>query len=344
MRNLKHLTGPILMGILVSTAMFFSSCTKEGPQGPPGEDGESAQDQCGTCHDVSTDVKAREVQWASSKHKTGGNFERNAAYCAGCHTHEGFIDVLENGNTNMVASKSPSNPSPIGCRTCHQIHETFGPEDWQLTASEPIDLIVGDGTPADMGKGNVCASCHQARNPDPLPVAGGDDVTINSPYWGPHYGTQTNMIAAQGGVEFDGEVGYNKGPHSDMEGGCVTCHMAEPYGDQAGGHNMSMTYAYHGHDAPLTSGCTDCHDSEDFDFNYGGVQTDTEDLLADLKDELVSRGVMDDTDHAVPGNYSSSEAGALYNYLYVLKDASLGVHNSHYAKALLENTLDKLNS
>lgn len=333
-----------MLGVLVATATFFSSCTKEGPQGPPGEDGENASNQCGTCHDVSTDVKARQVQWAESKHATGGNFERNDAGCAGCHTNEGFLNVVENGNTNMVATESPEHPTMIGCRTCHQVHETFTPEDWQLTATEPVELIVGDGTPADMGKGNVCASCHQARNPEPLPVPGEGDVTINSPYWGPHHGPQTNMIAAQGGVEFDGKLSYSQGPHSDMDGGCVTCHMAEPYGDQAGGHNMSMTYAYHGHDAPLTSGCKECHEGKDFNFNYGNVQTETGELLTELRGKLINSGVMDSTDHAVPGTHSVENAGALYNYLFVKEDFSLGVHNPNYAKALLENSIGKLDS
>ncbi|MCF8308492.1 MAG: hypothetical protein K9I68_05730 [Bacteroidales bacterium] len=343
MKNLKRLTGPIIMGVIVTTAILISGCTKEGPQGPPGEDGEDASSQCGTCHDVSTEIQAKEVQWASSKHKTGGNFERNASYCAGCHTSEGFIDVIENGNTSMVASESPTNPSPIGCKTCHQIHQTYTPQDYQLTTSEPVDLIVGD-EPADMGKGNVCANCHQARDPEPLPQPGGGDVAIESPYWGPHHGTQTNMIAAQGGVEFEGDYDYSTGPHSDMEGGCVTCHMSDPYGDQAGGHNMSMTYAYHGHDAPLTSGCTQCHEGEDFDFNYGNVQTETEELLAELETKLIEQGIMDEEDHAIPGTYSATEAGALYNYLFVMEDSSAGVHNSNYSEALLKNSIDKLDS
>ena len=344
MKNLKQLTGPIIMGVIVTTAILISGCTKEGPQGPPGEDGVSAENQCSSCHNESSVIQAKEVQWEESKHATGGTYARSDAGCAGCHTHEGFIDVMDNGNTDMVAPEAISQPSPVNCKTCHQIHENFSAQDYQLTTSEPVDLIVGGEEPADMGKGNVCANCHQARDPEPLPQPNGDDVQINSPYWGPHHGTQTNMIAAQGGVEFEGEQGYSTGPHADMEGGCVTCHMSEPYGDQAGGHNMSMTYAYHGHDAPLTSGCAQCHEGEDFDFNYGNVQTETEELLAELKTKLVSQGIMDESDHAIPDTYSAVEAGALYNYLFVMEDSSAGVHNSNYAKALLINSIEKLDS
>jgi hypothetical protein len=345
MIKLKPILSSITLGLLITTGMLLSGCTKEGAQGPAGEDGADGADgldgeeQCGTCHDMSTDVKARIIQWEASKHATGGNFERNSATCAGCHTNEGFLDVLENEATDMVASGTMQNPTMIGCRTCHNIHETYTPEDWQLTTSGPVDLIMGGET--DQGKGNICANCHQARNPGTLTEPGGDDIQITSPYWGPHHGTQSNMIAAMGGFEIPGDLAYTTGPHTDMEGGCKTCHMAEAYGTQAGGHQMAMGYAYHGSTVPNTAGCQDCHEGiEGFDFT--GTQTETQALLDELKTELLAQGLIDEGDHAVPGTYAANEAGAVYNYLFVLEDWSLGVHNHRYAKALLQNTIDDL--
>lgn len=342
MIKLRPFLSSITLGLLITAGMLLSGCTKEGPQGPAGEDGADGADgldgeeQCGTCHDMSTDVKARIIQWEASVHATGGNFERNGARCAGCHTHEGFMDVLENGATDMVASGTMSNPTPPGCRTCHKIHETYTPEDWQVTASAPVDLIMGGET--DQGKGNLCVNCHQARDPGTLTEPGGDDVQITSPYWGPHYGTQSNMIAAMGGFEISGDLAYSTGPHTDMEGGCKTCHMAEPYGTQSGGHQMNMSYQYHGSAVGNTAGCQDCHEGiEDFDF--AGTQTDVQEMLDELRTELIAQGLLDESDHAVPGTYPANEAGAVYNYIYVLKDHSLGVHNHRYAKALLANSL-----
>jgi hypothetical protein len=346
MNKLKPFLSSLAMGLLITAGLIMSGCTKEGPQGPAGEDGADGADgldgeeQCGTCHDMSTDVKARILQWENSGHALNGNFERNGASCAGCHTNEGFNDVLENNGEDMIASATMSNPTPVGCRTCHKIHETYTPSDWQLKGADPVTLIVGGET--DQGTGNTCANCHQARDAGIIGSTPGEgEVTITSPYWGPHHGTQANMIAADGGFEIPGDMSYTTGPHSSMEGGCVTCHMAEPYGVQSGGHQMAMGYAYHGSTVPNTAGCEDCHEGiESFDF--AGTQTDVQEMLDELEVELLARGLMDEDHHAVPGTYPTNEAGAVYNFLFVKEDWSLGVHNHRYAKALLANTLADL--
>ncbi len=58
--------------------------------------------------------------------------------------------------------------------------------------------------------------------------------------------------------------------------------------------------------------------------------------------DAIADGVMDATEHAVPGTYSSARAGALWNYLTVLEDRSDGVHNPKYAKDLLQAAIDAL--
>ncbi|MGM0565605.1 MAG: hypothetical protein ACQESX_02495 [Bacteroidota bacterium] len=349
MKNLRPILSSLTLGLLITAGMLLSGCTKEGPEGPAGEDGADGADgldgeeQCGTCHDMSTDVKSRIIQWEASKHATGGNFNRNDAGCAGCHTNEGFRDVLENEATDMVASGTMENPTMIGCRTCHKIHESYSPADWNLTNQEPVTLIMGNDEPTDHGTGNVCASCHQARQPSGgLPEPGGEDVEITYFRWGPHHGTQANMISGQGGFEIPGDMSY--GPehtHYTMEGGCNTCHMAEANADLAGGHTMAMAYEQYGSSVPHTEGCQECHtDIESFDF--AGTQTDVRALLDELRTVLMERNMLDDSDHIIPDTYSANEAGSVYNYLFVLEDYSDGVHNHRYAKALLNNTLDWL--
>lgn len=340
MNKLKPFLSSLAMGLLITAGLLMSGCTKDGPQGPAGEDGADGLDgeeQCGTCHDMSTDVKARILQWEASVHATGGNFERNDAECAGCHTNEGFNDVMENNGVDQIASSAMSNPTPVGCRTCHNIHETYTPADWQLKGTDPVSLIVGGE--ADLGKGNTCANCHQARDAGIIGSTPGEgEVAITSPYWGGHHGPQANMIAADGGFEIPGDLAYTTGPHTSNEGGCVTCHMAEAYGTQAGGHTMVMAYDYHGSSVPNTAGCQECHEGiESFDF--AGTQTDVQEMLDELEAELIAQGLMDDTHHPIPGTYPTNKAGAVYNFLFVLEDRSLGVHNHRYAKALLANSL-----
>ncbi|MCF8301751.1 MAG: hypothetical protein K9I94_00645 [Bacteroidales bacterium] len=337
----------LMMAIFIGSAIIFAGCTKEGPQGPPGKDGEDGVDGedgtagCIECHDDSQTIFAAENQWAASVHATGGNFERNGTDCAPCHTSQGFLEVIETG---AMETEAPiSNPNPQNCYTCHNIHDTYTPEDWSFTTSAPVEFwINGDGY--DMGKSNVCAGCHQPRVPDPLPTPGqGGNVTINSPYWGPHHGPQAAMLVGTGGYEVGS--GYDNSAHTNaLENGCVTCHMAEPYGTQAGGHTMGMTYAYHGHGVVNKAGCTACHtDPDALDAKIESTKEDIDEKLAELRSKLLERGVLDSSDHVVPGEMSMDEAGGVFNYLYVMEDRSGGSHNFNYAFSLLNNSLESLN-
>jgi hypothetical protein len=319
-----------------------------GATGVAGADGADANSTCVDCHDDDTQIKSRQLQWEASTHAMGGNFERvesnGDTECATCHTHEGFTERMSTGLWETAAVVT--NPTPPNCRTCHAIHDTYTEADFAISHTTAFDLRL-DGTTVDFGDGTLCAQCHQPRLPDPLPVVGGPDVTITSAYWSLHYGAQGAMLAGTGGYEFPetGNFTYDGAHfHGDVavnENGCPTCHMATPYGVQAGGHTMFLSYSYHGSDQPITAGCETCHASADgwSDFDYGSVQTDTKALLATLKTRLVTDLLLDAGDHVVPKTMTADQAGAVMNYLFVLKEWSDGVHNPDYAEALLENTL-----
>jgi len=82
------------------------------------------------------------------------------------------------------------------------------------------------------------------------------------------------------------------------------------------------------------------------------VQTEVEAMLEEVKAALIASGIMaaDYTDDAgelqvgrsVPGVYPEAVARAMWNYKMVVYDQSMGVHNSGYAKALLEAALKDL--
>lgn len=333
----------------LATVLLLGAC--EGPAGPPGPAGpqgdagpqgpagQDANETCTDCHRDDTYIVARQVQYMVSQHATGSTFERNDTECAVCHTHEGFVERIATGEQETAAVVS--NPTPVNCRTCHQVHTTYTSGDMALTTEAAVTLWL-TGDEVDIGEGNLCANCHQPRPttiPDPTST---DPFAVTSPFWGPHHGPQSALIVASGPVEFAGSMTYPAtNPHAAAEDGCVTCHMAEPYGNQAGGHTLWMEYQYHGSDELLTAGCEACHTADEAVTNFEDIETEVKDLLSQLSAKLQAAGILDATDNAVPGSWSQASAAALWNYLFILEDRSNGVHNPEYAVALLTNTLEQ---
>ena len=319
-RNLKWLGAIGLIVMLVVAA---------GCAGPAGTA------VCSTCHDDTTLLKAIQVQYGESLHGSGYTFERNGADCAVCHTSEGFTNGLAVGVNELDAAVE--NPSPVNCRTCHNIHTTYTAADWGLTVSSPVTLEL-TGDTLDMDKGNLCSTCHQPRWSYEIPQAGGGDYEITSTRFGPHHGPQSTMVAGLAGYgDYDGSsVHYNA-----VAEGCVSCHMADAYGKQAGGHTFAMGYEYHGALRPNLAGCESCHSGiESFDHN--GAQTEIEALLEEVRELLVAQGLITETGSGIAGTFSSEQAGALWNYKTVEEDRSLGIHNPAYTEFLLQTAIDAL--
>ncbi len=310
----------------------------QGEKGDQGEQGDSGTAACNECHNVSQDILARSIQWEASKHATGGNFERNGTSCAPCHTSQGFLEVLESGA--QFTATAISNPLPQNCWTCHQIHKTYSASDFALTTVDAVTMWNSPGV-YDKGKSNLCANCHQTTSWYGVPVVGGPDVEITSPYWGPHHGPQSPMLAGFDGYRVAGSLAYDNSPHyNQVADGCVTCHMADAYGVQAGGHVMGMAYDYHGHPVANTVACLPCHDLEDFD--YKNTQTEINNLLGQLNVKLVADGLLDGNGLVIPQTMTADQAGAVYNYNFVYDDGSAGTHNFKFAKALLTNSFESL--
>ena len=169
------LTASLIIMITGLTFSFFTSC--EGPAGAPGED---ANESCNHCHNDEVLVLAAMVQHSNSGHQMGSTFERNGTSCAPCHTHQGYHEILATGEQST--SSEVSNPLPANCRTCHKIHENFDSTDFALRNPDPVQMWI-DGTEIDLGSGNQCINCHQARVPDPLPTADAETVSITNSRW-----------------------------------------------------------------------------------------------------------------------------------------------------------------
>jgi hypothetical protein len=231
------------------------------------------------------------------------------------------------------------NVSPFNCRTCHDIHTSYTAEDFALTGDgQAVKMEYTDGT-YDGGTGNLCANCHQIRNPKPeIPAGGTYDVT--SSRYGPHYGVESQMLLGEGGL---GVTGSPSPHYQNIENTCVACHMGE---------EANHTYA------PEVARCQNCHaDAESFDIN--GAQTEIEAMLEEVHTKLVDMKLLNpETDlwgvydpatgeftnpsADAPLTVSEAVAQAMWNYKVVAYDASMGAHNSAYTKALLQQALDAL--
>ncbi|MFO8173281.1 MAG: hypothetical protein R6T96_03290 [Longimicrobiales bacterium] len=321
--------------------------------GPAGQD---ANENCTQCHNDDIQLFVTQVQYQTSTHRLGGNFERATTSCAPCHTHQGFLERLETGDQSTA--ETILDPAPINCRTCHQIHNSFTSADYALTASGAVDLWNDSHGTIDFGDqaGNLCAQCHQARVQE-MPAPGAPSVTVSSSRYGYHHGPQAQVAGGVGAVEFAGSQTIAGGPnsHGDVAvnaGLCATCHMGEAFGEQAGGHTWRMSYDYHGGIVDNVAGCNSngCHSGfEDFTA-FGDVPAAIEGLLVELETELVRIGIKQAMSsdyskeglhvYANTGDWPGDVAGAFLNWQMFAEDRSLGLHNPPYVRAVLTNTIE----
>lgn len=342
----KHLfLTQIMLFLFLLGGTLMSSCTKEGPEGIPGLDGEDGKDgaqTCGECHNMSEFLLARIEQYNHSIHATGANTDRSTAGCARCHTSMGFRNFITDSTDLAI-----DNPTPINCRTCHPIHETYTSDDFLLRTTDSITLMNGDVY--NYGKSNLCVNCHQARPITPYPnLASAEMLTITSPYYGPHHAPQANMFMSSGPVEIQGSMPYLNSAHTKMvNNGCVTCHMSPATGVLGGGHQMGVSYhTATGIVAYQYTGCftTDCHGTV---AEINGLITpnraEITELIEELKTNLLGKGIINETGLiAAPISITQKEAAVYLNFKFVEEDKSHGAHNFRYTKALLVNSIEAL--
>jgi hypothetical protein len=280
---------------------------------------------CTECHNDTTIIWSKEAQFReSSVHGTGESFVRGeGTNCAGCHGHEG-------AEARIAAGLPPHDPSvegivnvsPFTCRTCHDIHKTYTSEDWGITGGlAPVTLEYTGGT-FDGGDGNLCANCHQIRNEAPTVADGNIEVT--SSRFGTHHGVEAAMLLGEGGLGVEGVVSAH---YENVENTCVSCHMGE---------ERNHTYE------PEVERCTECHEgAEDFDMN--GVRTEVQAMVDELTQLFLDQGIMNpDNGLWNTGTYPEAVANAMWNYMFVVEDQSMGVHNTEYTMALLQQALEAM--
>lgn len=370
MKNLQKLAF-----FLIPCCFIIASC--EGPMGPAGRD---ADETCMECHNRNV-VDRIEVQYTHSEHYHGEAFEEGArTNCAPCHSTQGFLYVVENEvpvTNYVVDAATASLPGRLECYTCHsKIHTTFTFEDFELTTTEPVPMLMWAGEKTlDFGQetSNLCAKCHQPRQVSGQSGVIDYNALVTSPdatytmssigyRTGVHYGTESAMFGGEGGIEFGS--GYDRDhPHSSGAS-CSTCHMAEPEG-LSGGHSFIVNF----------NGCNvqGCHsDMSEEDDDYIEMREEFESQLGILAglinsigggNDLLQRDTTDNEFHgyldifdrnANPGGYwgasgnppfpaiTNEQFGAILNFQLLVRDGSRGIHNPEYMMQLLENTIEAL--
>ncbi len=323
----------------------------DGTDGVDGVDGIDANATCTECHSQDTYILAKSLEADGSGHMLGGHYRYgDRTDCSVCHTHEGFLDIMETGA--MVASQAFADATPPNCRTCHNVHKDYNKDtDFDIRFIDPITLWQNDVV-VDLGPtNNICVSCHQPRIMEPeAPAVGGADVVFTSSSWGPHHGPQSAIVWGTAAYETVGDASYSAGgstAHASTAG-CVGCHGIEPgRGNTAGGHTLSMNYESRGNPREFTASCENCH-GEDADFDYLNVQTDVTALWDSLSailhnDSILLNGRIYASSGA-PLTLTADQAGAVMNLLYIDEDGSTGVHNPRYVKALLNNSIQAVSN
>ena len=276
--------------------------------GTNGTDGKDANSSCLVCHTVAN-FDAKIEEYHLSKHYLGTTSSRFTKYCARCHTHEGFQEII--GNGKFVVTNDIPNATRINCKTCHS-HSGFNFSDTLaeiLSTISPVYLNYNKNlTSTDFGAiNNLCVQCHQIRGvtatvysdttltPDVLnksfvqlpyfPFANTDDNAAVSYLVGRsfsvHDGNQSNLNKGINGYEYVGKTYTRTWKHSDFT--CTDCHMNEfDATTKTGGHSLKVN----------EEACKTCHGGSD---KIGITQSYIDGLRIQLAELLVARKVFKKT-------------------------------------------------
>jgi hypothetical protein len=323
---------------------------------------------CVDCHGSETryPVRGARTQYLTSGHRTLGNASyANSDDCQGCHTNEGFVERVKTGKVDT--KKIVSNPSEIGCFTCHAPHEQG---NFSLRTTNRV--VLANGVGFDRDKGNLCASCHRARR-TPKEEVRARNIPTDS--WGAHHGPQADMLQGTNAYEFPGKK-YSNSAHAALpNANCVICHMAQPTGRYSlspsiGGHSFNVEGEVHEEPKLNVAGCLNsgCHGDmkqvqgtrffdrkAPADYDGDGKIATIQEEVQGLYERLINgRGTgllqtLKDPPYDPKGKFINSKTqyplevvAALYNYKFVQEDRSKGIHNTTYAVQLLMDSIKAL--
>jgi len=303
---------------------------------------------CGQCHEAPP-YHSKNIQWNESRHAitTRAPTGESRAACVKCHSGIGHIDFLDGLPQNLQRTEYEA----IVCATCHDPHDGTNPH--QLRTVPAVTLASGELVTGG-GGGRICMNCHTSRvNGETYP-----DATAGSSRFGPHHGPQTDMLMGKNAYEY-GRFIPSSAHSTAVQDSCVTCHMQtlaanDPAKNHAGEHTFKVTWDggtpdIHDDDAPVLGACQQCHGEID-SFDFTRHDYDMDGVVEGVQTEV--RGLMDRLGRLLPpldsptvnitAAYTVQQRRAAFNYLFILEDASYGVHNTAYTVNLLKASIADL--
>jgi hypothetical protein len=307
---------------------------------------------CAQCHDEPWRHSVV-AQWENSAHSepifesafaqatTNASYKtNNLGNCVRCHDGRGFINFTQGKGT---ATEKLTASEPFSCTMCHEPHSAANPFQLRKVTADTL----GNGQPITLGGvGQLCMNCHKSRH------NGEVAARTYSSRFGAHYSLQADMFLGTNAAEFGTPTSSSAHKYA-LQNACVDCHMyatpdtGKPGRDKIGGHS----FAVEADGVENVAACRSCHGpinsfddikaAYDFDRDgvVEGVQSEVKGLLARVanalpppfKDSLI-----------VKPTFNVGQLRAAYNYIFVYRDGSYGVHNAKYAIGILQKSLELL--
>lgn len=194
-----------------------------------------AAEVCGTCHGEPL-RHGRFQQWQQSAH---GDYrlaidESGSASCARCHTGQGFLIWLSQGDLTKQIQGAKGNATadelkamgitkataqPQTCTVCHDPHAQGTTSGKPNTATVRIEgntkLLPAGFQALNVGRGAICITCHNTRN------GAHNDANPPPSYSAPHTPAQGDVLMGENAYF----VARQRSPHSFIKDTCITCHM-----------------------------------------------------------------------------------------------------------------------
>lgn len=307
---------------------------------------------CLACHDAPKKHRLGSY-WKASSHATMplSGEEAGRSGCWPCHNGSALGPFVENPTAPDYSGVDPHFES-ISCATCHDPHSDENPNQLRTMSFPGFNNGFVPATGIG-GKGQLCMNCHRARTNTATVVASQMNKFGNRFY--PHYSPQADMFLRNNGYEYGLPIG-GLATHPGPENGCVTCHMSKRVNGSSvhSNHEMAMedengdrVQAFQSCHGAFITTFEDIKAMSDYDGNgqVEAVITEIDGMLAQLKAILP----VDDDGEPVTSAADSNrvmdrptQLPAIYNYWFVKKDFSHGIHNTKYAVALLQASMSRI--
>ncbi len=227
---------------------------------------------CGTCHGQSRGY-GHLAQWKESAHShfdlvyeeaTVESRGATAAHCGRCHSGQGFLTWLKQGNLTAQIQGAGGNASPdelrsLGlttdkadpqtCAVCHDPHQpgiTLDVHRANTRVTGNTGLLPAGFEAKNIGYGAMCVTCHNTRN------GRHNDTSPPSNFAAPHSAAQGDILMGENAYFLPGSLSS----HARIADSCAACHMGTFFPPPEAGFDPS------GKDHSFTASlnvCADCH-------------------------------------------------------------------------------------